>query len=245
MTGRPTFGRIRLHSTRTGDEMTQDEQKRAVAKAAIRYVVDDAIIGVGSGSTANYFIDELAKVKGRIKGSVASSIKTAERLKSHQIPVLDLNGVDDLPVYIDGADEVTEHGAMIKGGGGALTREKIVAAVARRFVCIVDQTKLVGVLGKFPLPVEVIPMARSYVARKLLAMGGQPRLREGFTSDNGNVVLDVHGLSIVNPVELEQKIGELTGVVTVGLFARRGADVVLVATDNGVRVVRESRIAGW
>ena len=167
--------------------MSQDEQKQAVARAAIKYVVDDAIVGVGSGSTANLFIDELAKIKHRIKGAVASSVKTAERLKGHGIYVDELNNVSDIPVYVDGADEVTEHGAMIKGGGGALTREKIVAAVARKFVCIVDGSKLVAVLGRFPLPVEVIPMARSYVARQLVLLGGQPAWRMGFTTDNGNV----------------------------------------------------------
>ena len=218
--------------------MTQDEQKLAVAREAIKYVVDDAFIGVGSGSTANLFIDELAKIKHRIKGTVASSVKTAERLKSHGIYVDELNNVLDIPVYIDGADEVTERGAMIKGGGGALTREKIVAAVARKFVCIADATKLVAVLGKYPLPVEVIPMARSYVARQLVLLGGQPAWRMGFTTDNGNVILDVHNLSIVNPVEMEAKIRAIVGVVTVGLFAARGADVILLGTDAGVRTMK-------
>jgi ribose 5-phosphate isomerase A len=172
---------------------------------------------------------------------VASSVKTAERLKGHGIYVEDLNSVDDLPVYIDGADEVTEHGAIIKGGGGALTREKIVAAVARKFVCIADQSKLVGVLGRFPLPVEVIPMARSYVARQLVLIGGQPALRMGFTTDNGNAILDVHGLSILNPVEIEAKIRSIVGVVTVGLFAARGADVILLGGDAGVRTIKPLR----
>ena len=217
--------------------MIQDEQKRAVAREAIKHVVNDAWIGVGSGSTANLFIDELAKIKGRIKGAVASSVKTADRLKTHGIYVEDLNNVDDVPVYIDGADEVTEHGAMIKGGGGALTREKIVAAVARKFVCIVDQSKLVDVLGQFPLPVEVIPLARSYVARELVKLGGHPAWRMGFTTDNGNVVLDVSGLSIVDPVALESTINQIAGVITVGLFARRGADIILLGTDAGVRVI--------
>ena len=217
--------------------MTQDEQKRAVAREAIRYVSDDAVVGVGTGSTANFFIDELAKIKHRIKGAVASSVKTAERLKSLGIYVEDLNSVDDIPVYVDGADEVTERGAMIKGGGGALTREKIVAAVARKFVCIADQSKLVGMLGKFPVPVEVIPMARSYVARQLVLLGGQPALRMGFSTDNGNVILDVHGLSILNPVEIEAKIRAIVGVVTVGLFAARGADVILLGSDAGVRTI--------
>ncbi len=217
--------------------MTQDEQKQAVAREAIRYVIDNAWIGVGSGSTANCFIDELAKIKSRIKGAVASSVKTAERLKSHGIDVEELNNVSDIPVYVDGADEVTEHGAMIKGGGGALTREKIVAAVARKFVCIADASKLVAVLGRFPLPVEVIPMARSHVARELVRLGGFPAWRMGFTTDNGNVILDVSGLSIVDPSALEDRINGIAGVVTVGLFARRGADVILLGGDDGVRTI--------
>ena len=215
--------------------MTQDELKQAVAREALKYVVDDAWIGVGSGSTANYFIDALATIKGRIKGAVASSVKTAERLKSHGIVVEELNNVDDLPVYIDGADEVTEHGAMIKGGGGALTREKIVAAVARKFVCIVDASKRVPVLGRFPLPVEVIPMARSYVARELVKLGGQPAWRMGFTTDNGNHILDVHGLRISDPVSTEQAINQIVGVVTVGLFAARPADLVILGGVGGIR----------
>jgi len=217
--------------------MTQDDLKQAVAREAIRYVVDGAVIGVGSGSTANFFIDELGKAKNRIAGAVASSEKTAERLKRHGIRLLDLNGVDELPVYIDGADEITEHLAMIKGGGGALTREKIVSAVAKKFVCIADESKLVPVLGKFPLPVEVIPMARAYVARQIVRLGGQPKLREGFATDNGNIVLDVWGLSILNPVELEAIINNITGVVTNGLFARRGADVLLLGTMSGVKTL--------
>jgi ribose 5-phosphate isomerase A len=221
--------------------MTQDDQKRAVAHEALQYVVTDSWIGVGSGSTANYFIEELAKIKGRIKGTVASSVKTADRLKALGIYVEELNNVDDVPVYVDGADEVTEHGAMIKGGGGALTREKVVAAVARRFVCIVDQGKLVPVLGKFPLPIEVIPMARSYVARQLVKLGGHPALRSGFTTDNENVILDVHGLSIIDPVALETTINQIAGVVTVGLFARRGADVILLGADAGVRKLEPGR----
>ena len=221
--------------------MTQDEQKQAVAREAIKHVVDDAYIGVGSGSTANFFIDELAKVKDRIRGAVASSVKTAERLKAHGIPVEELNNTGDLPVYIDGADEVTEHGAMIKGGGGALTREKIVAAASRKFVCIVDESKVVPVLGEFPLPVEVIPMARSYVARELAKLGGQPEWRMGFTTDNGNLVLDVRGLSILDPAKLEATIDGIAGVVTVGLFARRGANVVLVGSGGGVRTLVPGR----
>ena len=215
--------------------MTQDEQKQLVAREALRYVVDDAWLGVGSGSTANLFIDQLARIKHRIKGAVASSVKTAERLKSHGIDVEELNNVSDIPVYIDGADEVTERGEMIKGGGGALTREKIVAAVARKFVCIVDQSKLVDVLGKFPLPIEVIPMARSYVAREVVRLGGRPALRMGFTTDNGNVILDVSDLTISDPSGLETTLNQIAGVVTVGLFAQRGADVILVGTPEGVR----------
>ncbi len=217
--------------------MTQDDLKQAVAREAIRYVVDGAVIGVGSGSTANFFIDELAKMKNRVAGAVASSEKTAERLKRHGIRLLDLNGVDELPVYIDGADEITEHLTMIKGGGGALTREKVVAAVAKKFVCIADESKLVPVLGKFPLPVEVTPMARAYVARQMVRLGGQPKLREGFVTDNGNIVLDVWGLSILNPVELETAINNVTGVVTNGLFARRGADVLLLGNQSGVKTM--------
>jgi ribose 5-phosphate isomerase A len=221
--------------------MTQDAQKRAVAHEALKHVVADAWLGVGSGSTSNYFIDTLASVKHRIKGAVASSVKTADRLKAHGIDVEDLNNVDYIPVYVDGADEVTEHGAMIKGGGGALTREKIVAAVARKFICIVDQSKLVDVLGNFPLPVEVIPLARSYVAREIVKLGGRPAWRPGFTTDNENVILDVHGLSIVDPVGLEAKLNQIAGVVTVGLFARRGADLILLGTDAGVRTLAPSK----
>jgi len=217
--------------------MTQDELKQAVAREAIKYVVEDAVIGVGTGSTANFFIDELARIKGRIAGAVASSDRSAERLKGHGIRLFELNSVNELPVYIDGADEVTEHLAMIKGGGGALTREKIVAAAARKFVCIADESKLVPVLGKFPLPVEVVPMARAYVARQMVKLGGQPELRANFTTDNGNVVLDVRGLSILDPAELEVKINNIAGVVTNGLFARRGADVLLLGTKTGVRTV--------
>jgi ribose 5-phosphate isomerase A len=221
--------------------MTQDELKLAVAKEAIKYVVEDAVIGVGSGSTADRFIDELAKIKHRIEGAVASSQKTADRLKSHGIRVVDLNSVGELPVYVDGADEITEHLAMIKGGGGALTREKIVAAVARKFVCIADESKLVGVLGKFPLPVEVIPMARSHVGRELVRLGGQPELRQGFTTDNGNLILDVYGLSILKPLELEAELNNIVGVVTNGLFARRGADLLLLGTSAGVKSIGRAR----
>lgn len=216
--------------------MTQDELKQAVAHAAIEHV-PGGIIGVGTGSTANFFIDALAGIKGRIDGAVASSNTTAERLKKHGIPVLDLNSVGEMAVYIDGADEITRHMAMIKGGGGALTREKIVAACAKKFICIADDSKLVDVLGKFPLPVEVIPMARSYVARQLVRLGGNPVLREGFTTDNGNVILDVHGLNILDPVALETELNQIVGVVTVGLFARRGADIFLMGTRDGVKTL--------
>lgn len=217
--------------------MTQDELKQAVARAAIDYV-PQGIIGVGTGSTANFFIDELAKVKGRFDAAVASSEATAQRLQSHGIQVLDLNSVDELAIYVDGADEITRNMHMIKGGGGALTREKIVAACSRQFICLADASKLVDVLGSFPLPLEVIPMARSYVARELVKLGGQPRLREGFTTDNGNVILDVHGLNIMNPVELESQINQIVGVVTNGLFARRPADVLLLGTADGVKTLR-------
>ena len=217
--------------------MTQDELKKAVAKAAIAYVPEDCIVGVGTGSTANFFIAELAGIKGRLEGAVASSEATAARLKAAGIRVFELNAVDDLPVYVDGADEVTRHLHMIKGGGGALPREKIVAAVAGKFVCIADESKLKDVLGVFPLPVEVIPMARSHVARELVKLGGLPELRQGMTTDNGNIILDVHGLAIVNPVTLEGEINQIVGVVANGLFARRGADVLLLATREGVRTL--------
>ncbi len=217
--------------------MTQDELKKAVAKAAIAHVPEDCIVGVGTGSTANFFIAELAGIKGRLQGAVASSEATAARLKAAGIRVFELNSVDDLPVYVDGADEVTRHLHMIKGGGGALTREKIVAAVAAKFVCIADESKLKDVLGAYPLPVEVIPMARSHVARELVKLGGLPELRQGITTDNGNIILDVHGLAIVNPVTLEGEINQIVGVVANGLFARRGADVLLLATRDGVRTL--------
>src|ERR1700694_3640655 len=218
--------------------MTQDELKQVVAREAIKHVVADAVIGVGSGSTANFFIDELAKIKGRITGAVASSDRSAERLKGHGIRLLDLNSVNELPVYVDGADEITEHLAMIKGGGGALTREKIVAAVAKRFVCICDASKLVPVLGKFPLPVEVIPMARSHVGRELLRMGGHPVLRENYKTDNGNLILDCHGFTLLDPPKMEAELNNLAGVVTNGIFARRPANVLLLAEASGVRVLQ-------
>ena len=217
--------------------MTPDEKKKAVAEAAIQYVESGWVIGVGTGSTANHFIDALAKIKGKLDGAVASSNVTAERLKKAGIPVLDLNATGDLPLYVDGADEATKFLHLIKGGGGALTREKIVAAASAKFVCIADDTKLVDVLGKFPLPIEVIPMARSLVARKLVQLGGQPVLREGLKTDNGNLILDVHNLSIMNPVELEEKLDHLAGVVTNGLFAIRPADVLLLGGDQGVRTL--------
>jgi len=218
--------------------MTQDEMKKAAAKAALDYVETDTIIGIGTGSTANHFIDLLAGIKGRIEGTVASSVASAERLKKHGISVFDLNAVGDLSLYVDGADESSHHLHLIKGGGGALTREKIVAAASKMFVCIADESKLVDVLGKFPLPVEVIPMARSYVARQIVKLGGQPVLREGFTTDNGNVILDVHNLKILNPVELEGKLNNIVGVVTNGLFAMRPADVLILGTPNGAKILK-------
>ncbi|HSG75164.1 MAG TPA: ribose-5-phosphate isomerase RpiA [Burkholderiales bacterium] len=217
--------------------MTQDELKQLVAREALKHVVEDAVVGVGSGSTVNFFIDALAGIKGRIEGAVAASDASAERLKKHGIRVFDLNAVDELPVYVDGADEVNEHLYMIKGGGGALTREKIIAAVARKFVCICDASKLVGVLGKFPLPVEVIPMARGHVGRELRRLGGHPELREGFKTDNGNLVIDCRGLTILDPPRLEAELNNIAGVVTNGLFARRPADLLLLAEAGAVRAV--------
>ena len=217
--------------------MTQDELKQAVAKAAIDYVEAGTIIGIGTGSTANFFIDELAKIKHKIEATVASSVASADRLKGHGIEVLDLNSVSEISVYIDGADESNKYLHLIKGGGGALTREKIVAQSSEKFVCIADQGKLVDRLGAFPLPVEVIPMAQSLVARELFRFGGQPELRDGFITDNGNVILDVRNLDIQNPVEMEREMNQLPGVVTVGLFARRGADVLLLGTDSGVETL--------
>lgn len=217
--------------------MNQDEMKKAVAAAAIEYVEAGSIVGVGTGSTANYFIDELAKIKGRIDTTVASSVASAERLKGHGIPVEDLNMVNEIAVYVDGADETNKYLHLIKGGGGALTREKIVAAVSKKFVCIADESKLVDMLGTFPLPVEVISMARSYVARELVKLGGQPVYREGFVTDNGNVILDVHNLQIMNPVEMEATLNGIVGVVTNGLFAARPADVLLLGTPSGVKTL--------
>jgi ribose 5-phosphate isomerase A len=215
----------------------QDELKHQVAIAASEYV-KSGIIGVGTGSTANFFIDELAKVKHKIDGAVASSEATAARLRGHGIEVFDLNSVDGMEIYVDGADEITEHLHMLKGGGGALTREKIVAAVAKQFICICDETKYVPTLGKFPLPVEVLPMAKSHVARELVKLGGQPQLRD-FTTDNGNVIIDVHGLTVSDPIATEAQINQIVGVVTNGLFASRAANVLLLATDSGVKTFKK------
>ena len=217
--------------------MTQDEMKMAVARAAIEYVKDIPIIGVGTGSTANFFIDALAEIKHLIEGTVASSTATANRLKKHGIPVFDLNAVDNIPVYVDGADEADHQLALIKGGGGALTREKIIAAVADQFICIADDSKYVKTLGEFPLPVEVIPMARSHVGRSLVKLGGDPAYREDFVTDNGNIIIDVYNMNISNPVKLEQEINNITGVVTNGLFAARPADILLMGTSKGVETI--------
>ena len=218
--------------------MTQDEMKQAVAKAAIEYVEAGTIVGVGTGSTANFFIDELAKIKNKIEGTVASSEASAERLRGHGIEVFDLNSVSEIAVYVDGADESNKFLHLIKGGGGALTREKIVAAASKKFVCIADESKLVDVMGKFPLPIEVIPMARSLVAREIIKqIGGEPVLREGFTTDNGNIILDVHNLDILEPTKVEQILNNITGVVTNGLFAIKPADVLLLGTPDGVKTI--------
>lgn len=214
--------------------MTQDELKQKVAQASMQYIKDVSIVGVGTGSTVKHFIDYLADFKGQIDGAVSSSEVSTAHLKKVGIPVLDLNAVGTLDIYVDGADEVSPHKHLVKGGGGALTREKIIAAASKKFVCIVDETKCVDVLGKFPLPVEVIPMARSYVARELVKLGGQPVWRENFVTDNHNVILDVHNLDIIEPIKLEQIINNITGVVTVGIFAMRPADVVLVGKGNEV-----------
>jgi ribose 5-phosphate isomerase A len=221
--------------------MDANALKKMAAEAALKYVEDDTVVGVGTGSTVNYFIDALATRKARIEATVASSEASAQRLRALHIPVRELNDTDGCDVYVDGADEVTEHLAMIKGGGAALTREKIVAAASRRFVCICDASKLVPVLGKFPLPVEVVPMARSYVARQLVKLGGMPELRTGVTTDNGNVILDVRGLEILKPMELEAEINQIAGVVTNGIFARRPADVLLLATAEGVKTLNRPR----
>jgi ribose 5-phosphate isomerase A len=219
--------------------MSQDDLKRQVAQAALKYA-QEGVIGVGSGSTVNFFIDALATIKGRIDGAVAASEASAERLKKHGIRVFELNSVDQLAVYVDGADEITEHLHMIKGGGGALTREKIIAAVAKKFVCICDASKLVPVLGKFPLPLEVIPMARSYVGREMLKRGAQPVLRENYKTDNGNLILDCHGPVLLDPPAVEAELNNITGIVTNGIFARRSADVLLLGEATGVRTLRKA-----
>lgn len=221
--------------------MTQDELKHAVAKAALDYIAprldSDSVIGVGTGSTANFFIDLLADLKNEFDGAVASSEATAERLKSHGIPVYELNSAGSLEFYVDGADETNERLELIKGGGAALTREKIVAAVAKTFICIADESKMVGVLGGFPLPVEVIPMARSHVGREIVKLGGDPVYREGVTTDNGNIIIDIHNMDISRPIDIEEKLNNIVGVVTNGLFAHRPADVLLLGTESGVKTI--------
>ncbi|MEN8177139.1 MAG: ribose-5-phosphate isomerase RpiA [Pseudomonadota bacterium] len=216
--------------------MNADEMKKMAAKAALEYV-DGGIVGVGTGSTVNHFIDYLATIKNKIEGAVSSSEVSSERMKSHGITVMDLNAAGELDIYIDGADESDHNLSLIKGGGGALTREKIVAGASRKFVCIADGSKLVDVLGKFPLPVEVVPMARSHVARQLVKLGGTPVWRENFITDNGNVILDVHNLEIMKPMEMEQQINNIAGVVTTGIFALRGADVLILGTEDGAKTV--------
>ncbi len=217
--------------------MTADEMKKQAAWAALEYITTDGVVGVGTGSTVNHFIDALATIKGRIEGAVSSSNASTQRLKDHGIHVFDLNEVSEVAVYVDGADESNHYLQLIKGGGGALTREKIIAAAADKFVCIADATKLVDVLGKFPLPVEVIPMARSYVAREIVKLGGQPVYREGFITDNHNVILDVHGWDIMEAIKLEKTLNDIVGVVTNGLFAMRPADVLLLGSENGTKTV--------
>lgn len=220
--------------------MNQDEMKKLAAKAAIDYLPDSGIVGVGTGSTVNHFIHYLADVKSRFEGASSSSEASTQLLKQHGIPVIDLNAAGQLDVYVDGADESNRQLHLIKGGGGALTREKIIAAVSKKFVCIADETKLVDVLGEFPLPVEVIPMARSYIARELVKLGGTPVWREGFVTDNGNDILDVHNLKIMEPLAFEQQLNNLVGVVTVGIFAHRPADVLILGTPNGPKIVNAS-----
>jgi ribose 5-phosphate isomerase A len=217
--------------------MTADEQKKQAAWAALEYIKGDGIVGVGTGSTVNHFIDALASIKGRIEGAVSSSIVSTQKLEAHGIKVFDLNECSDIDVYVDGADESNAFLQLIKGGGGALTREKIIAAASKQFVCIADESKYVDVLGKFPLPVEVIPMARSYVAREIVKMGGQPVYREGFITDNHNVILDVHGWDIMEPIKLEKTLNDIVGVVTNGLFAMRPADVLLLGSPEGTKTV--------
>ena len=221
--------------------MTQDELKQAVAKAAVDHIAPHlepkSIVGVGTGSTANFFIDYLAEYKNDFDGAVASSEATAERLKKHGIPVYDLNAVNEIEFYVDGADETNELLELIKGGGGALTREKIVAAVAKTFICIADESKMVGILGEFPLPVEVIPMARSHVGREIVKLGGDPVYRDGFVTDNGNIIIDIHNLDISRPIQVEERLNNIVGVVTNGLFARRPADLLLLGTSEGVKSI--------
>lgn len=217
--------------------MNQDEMKRKAAEAAMEYVVKDEIIGVGTGSTVNHFIDCLAEIKGQIKGAVSSSEASTKLMKERGIQVLDLNSVDYIPVYVDGADEANHNLSLIKGGGGALTREKIIAGASKKFICIADESKLVDVMGKFPLPVEVIPMARSFIGRKLVKLGGRPVWRENFITDNGNIILDVHDMDIMQPIKMENEINSWPGVVTCGLFANRGADVLILGTPDGARTV--------
>ncbi len=217
--------------------MTQDEMKRKAAEAALEYVIEDEIVGVGTGSTVNHFIDVLAEIKHKIKGAVSSSVASTERMEGYGIKVYDLNEVNGIEVYIDGADESDHHLNLIKGGGGALTREKIIAGASKKFVCIADESKLVDVMGKFPLPVEVIPMARSFIARELVKHGGRPVYREGFVTDNGNDILDVHDLQILEPVKLENELNKLPGIVTVGIFANRPADVLILGTPDGAKTV--------
>jgi len=217
--------------------MTQDEMKRLAAEAALAYLPDSGVIGIGTGSTVNHFIDLLAPLKGRYEGAVSSSEASTARLKAIGIPVIDLNAAGELEIYVDGADESNRHFQLIKGGGGALTREKIIAGASKKFVCIADETKLVDVLGGFPLPVEVIPMARSFVARELVKLGGTPELREGFVTDNGNLILDVHNLQIMEAASLETTINQIPGVVTVGIFAHRPADVLILGTPEGPKII--------
>ncbi len=217
--------------------MSQENRKQQVAKKALEYIEDDIIVGVGTGSTVNCFIEQLATIKHRIEGAVSSSNASEDLLRQYHIPVIPLNSANDLPLYIDGADEATKHRQLIKGGGGALTREKIVAAACKKFICIIDDSKLVNYLGAFPLPIEVIPMAQSYVAREMAKLGGQPILRDGFTTDNGNIVLDVHNLTIMEPADLENKLNNIAGVVTNGLFALRPADMLLIADRDEVKIL--------
>jgi len=217
--------------------MSQDQLKKQAAEAALEYIIPDTVVGVGTGSTVNFFIDALAGIKNQIEGAVSSSEASTARLKAHGIRVLDLNEISDIPVYVDGADESNQHLQLIKGGGGALTREKIIAHMADKFVCVVDQSKLVEVLGSFPLPIEVIPMARSMIARELVKRGGQPVYREGFVTDNGNQILDVHNLEIMEPAKLEDELNNIPGIVTVGLFALRPADLLIIGTEDGIRKI--------